>query len=501
MPMRPTFGSTLLLGIFALFAGLSTFQSSTAAQPRALRFSPVLSRAQIDALRQAWNERLTYVPGEVLVKFRDDVEAGSRVRALSIIRGGVDARGARWIGDVLWLRAAGEPDGEQLAAALRRQPEVAWAQPNYVRRTRARPNDPSYSARQWNFDLIEMPRAWDINAGANETITIAILDSGFTTVTESFDFPLWTGDRFETVAVPFRVSPDMSGARLLPGRDFMFWDGPVLDMDGHGTHVAGTALEETNNNVALSGIAYRAKLLPLKVCIGYWDLQILISSEGIPGFLDPEDEGFCSDAAVTEAIRYAADNGAQIINLSLGGSDPAPAQREALQYAVARGAFVTLSVGNEFEDGNPVEYPAAYAAQIDGAMSVGAVGRSSQRAYYSNTGSHLEIVAPGGNPRDGNPQGYVWQATISYDDSDPFTIVRPRFDRFVEGGYAGTSMAAPHVAGLAALLYTQGVTRPAAIEAAIRRFATDLGTAGRDNDYGFGLIHARNTLRGLGAAR
>jgi serine protease len=493
--------STLVLGALALITAFSTSETPTLAQPRSLPYDLVMSREQIEAFRQAWNDRLPYLPGEVLVKFRDGVDSGGRLRALSALRAGIEEGNARWIGNILWVRAAGEPDAEQLSAALARQPEVEWAQPNYLRRAKAQPNDPSYTARQWNFDLIGMPRAWDINAGANDSITIAILDSGITTVTQSFDFPLWTGTRIETVSIPFRVNPDLNAARILPGRDFIFWNGPVLDMVGHGTHVAGTALEETNNSIALSGIAYRAKLMPLKVCIGYWEIQILTSAAGIPGFIDPDEEGGCSDAAITQAIRYAADNGAQILNLSLGGTGQAPAQREALQYAVGRGSFISMSIGNEFDDGNPVEYPAAYAADIEGAMSVGAVGRNSQRAFYSNTGSHLEIVAPGGNPRDGVPTGFVWQATTSGEDSDPSSVVRPRFDRYVEGGSAGTSMAAPHVAGLAALLYTQGINRPAAIEAAIKRFATDLGTLGRDNDYGHGLINARDSLFGLGAAR
>ena len=501
MTTRIAIRSRVLLGVLALAAALCRSETSTIAEQRPLPYDLLMSREQVEAFLEAWNDRLPYLPGEVLLKFRDGVDSGGRVRALSALRAGIEERHARWIGNVLWVRAVDEPDAEQLAAALARQPEVEWAQPNYLRRTKAQPNDPSYTTRQWNLDLIEMPRAWDINAGANDTMTIAVLDTGTTTVTQSFDFPLWTGSRIETVSLPFRVNPDISAARILPGRDFIFWNGPVLDMVGHGTHVAGTAIEETNNSVALAGIAYRAKLMPLKVCVGYWEIQILTSAAGIPGRVDPEEEGGCSDAAVTQAIRYAADNGAQFINLSLGGPRQSPAQQDALQYAVGRGVFIAMSIGNEFEDGNPVEYPAAYAEQIEGAMSVGAVGRNSQRAFYSNTGTHLEIVAPGGNPRDGNPTGFVWQATLSDEATNPFRVLTPRFDAYVEGGSAGTSMAAPHVAGLAALLYTQGINRPAAIEAAIKQFATDLGTAGRDNDYGFGLIHARNTLRGLGAAR
>jgi serine protease len=134
-------------------------------------------------------------------------------------------------------------------------------------------------------------------------------------------------------------------------------------------------------------------------------------------------------------------------------------------------------------------------------MAVGAVGRSNRRAFYSSTGAYVEIAAPGGDERDGGLAGLIYQATLFPPDSDPVTVTRPRFDRYALVAEQGTSSAAPHVAGVAALLYSQGITRGAAIEAALKRFAVDLGPAGRDNDFGFGLIDARASLRGLGAAR
>jgi serine protease len=455
---------------------------------------------RVERLIAAWNERRPYVPGEVLVKFRPGVAVSSRAGVLSLLRAEATDRQETWIGDILLVRSSADPESDAVARQLALQPEVEWAQPNYLVRTSASPNDPGYS-RQWNMDAIKMPQAWDINPGSGPTMTIAVVDTGITTTSETFTFPLWTGSQIEMVPVPVAVNPDIAQSRIAPGMDFVFWTGPVIDFVGHGTHVAGTALQETNNSVGLAGVAYQAKLLPLKVCLGYWDLQILASSAGLTGFIDPSDEGFCPIAEAAQAIRFAADNGAQVINLSLGGSTNTPLWDDAIRYAVTRGAFVSMAGGNSFEQGNGVEYPAALAPNIAGAMSVAAVGRSSRRSYYSNTGSYLEIAAPGGDIRDGGVPGMVFQTALFLPDFNPFTVIRPRFDRYAEVASQGTSMAAPHVAGVAALLYSQGIDKPAAIEAALTRFATDLGTPGRDDDFGNGLVNARASLRGLGVTR
>lgn len=382
------------------------------------------------------------------------------------------------------------------------QPEVVYAHPNYLARLQSIPNDPFYG-NQWHFDLINMPAAWDINPGGSPDVIVAVIDSGITERTTSYNWRLWTGRAFGVFNVPYAMNPDLTASQFLPGRDFVFFGAgsPVLDMVGHGTHVAGTILQATDNAIGLSGMSYRSKLLPLKACDGHWELQILLGSLGQPGFVPPSYGGGCDTAATAAAIRYAADQGAKVINLSLGGPQAAQVERDALQYAVQRGAFVAIAAGNEFEDGNPTSYPAAFAAQIDGVMSVGAVGASSRRAYYSNTGSYVEIAAPGGDQRQAGSAGMVMQAGLDDREFNASTIVVPRFDRYIVKPMQGTSMAAPHVAGLAALLYSQGITNPAAIEAAIKRFAVDLGPAGRDNEYGFGLIDARATLRGMGLVR
>ena len=494
---RRPFG--VLLGIAVMGGGL-TLVAQDALPAQGLDFPLVHSLEQFEARITAFNDRLPAVPGEVLVKFRQGTGTQQLARTLSVARGDVSWDDSRWIGDAMLVRAPAEHDPEGFAFVLSQQPEVEWVQPNYISWLQLVPNDTSYQ-RQWNLELIDLPRAWDINRGASSEVTVAVIDSGVTVSDQPHVFPLWNGSRILDFLIPFRRPPDIAASRFTTARDFAFWNGPVLDMDGHGTHVAGTVLQETNNALGFAGVAFNATLMPLKGCIGYWELQIIRSASNVPGFVNPAFSGGCATSDVIAAIRYAADNGAHIINLSLGSPGASPAYLDALRYAVGRGVFVAMATGNDFEDGNPVNYPAMYGRDIDGAMSVGAVGRSSRRAYYSNTSSATEVVAPGGDSRDGGTAGEVYQSGLFEVDFDPHTVTVPRFDRFVDVPFQGTSMAAPHVAGLAALLRTQGITHPAAIEAAIKRFAKDLGPAGHDPEYGAGLIDARASLRGLGLAR
>jgi subtilisin family serine protease len=184
-----------------------------------------------------------------------------------------------------------------------------------------------------------------------------------------------------------------------------------------------------------------------------------------------------------------------VLNYSLGSTSPNTVTRDAMAYAISKGVFIAMSNGNEFNNGNPTTYPASYGPGLNGAMAVAAIVKSQGKASYSSTGSWTEISAPGGGSGDS-----VYQATLIPSDSDQLAGVRfPRFDRYAMVGYTGTSMASPHVAGLAALIISRNPSiTPAQVEQVIKVSARELGTTGRDDTFGFGLIQPRAALFGQG---
>src|SRR5687767_5419864 len=177
-------------------SGDTAQQSGDTAQQPGDAFTSRMTEEQVLQIVRAWNDDLAFVPGELLVKFEPGAAPSAQTRAVTSALRGADLARSRWIGDVLLVRTTDEPDAAAAAAMLERQPEVLWAQPNYLRHRRSTPNDPSYT-RQWNLDLIGMPRAWDINDGGTSTIKVAVLDGGVTTVNQTIPFTLWTGTRFE----------------------------------------------------------------------------------------------------------------------------------------------------------------------------------------------------------------------------------------------------------------------------------------------------------------
>jgi serine protease len=434
-------------------------------------------------------QRHAYLPDSLIVKFRPGTSADAE-RLMVALVDGTSASSPAYANFRLVQTEPGI-DPEAAAQRLAAQPDVEYAQPRYVVRPRMVPNDPLYQ-NQWGFRAIDMERAWDINAGASSSIVVAVLDSGVAyrggTVRFSTTNPL-AQTYFRGVSaidVPFAAAPELGPAsRFVRPRDFIWNDTTPFDLEGHGTHVAGTIGQLTNNGVGVAGMAFNVSIMPVKVIGGVWDF-ILALQEG-------------SDDSVAQGIRYAVDNDAKILNMSIGRTGPpSPVIQDALRYAVSRGAFVAIAAGNDFLEGNPIERPADLGPQFDGVVTVAAVGKNRQRAGYSTTGAYVEIAAPGGDIDVDGATGGILQQTF---DLDLAFSVPPRFDAFTYLYAEGTSMATAHVSGFAALLMQQGITSPAAIEAAMKQFATDLGPQGPDNQYGSGLINVRAALRGMGLAR
>jgi serine protease len=263
-------------------------------------------------------------------------------------------------------------------------------EPNYQYKTFEAPNDPDY-VKQWNLRSINVESAWDETKGAG--MTVAVIDTGVTVV------------------------PDLEQTKFVKGYDFVNNKEEASDDNGHGTHVAGTIAQSTNNNYGVAGVAYEANIMPLKVLSAY---------------------GGGTVADIAEAIRFAADNGADVVNLSLGGAGESQVLKEAVDYAYSKGVVVVAAAGNE--NRNSASYPARYPHVI----SVAATGPSGEKAPYSNFGAGVDISAPGGSA-----DGQILQETIN-----------PETGASMFAGLQGTSMASPHVAAVAAMVKASGVESP-----------------------------------------
>jgi len=426
---------------------------------------------------------LDFVPGELIVGFRPvtGLSAAAVVDAATTLEAkGVQLgleRGLPAIAAGLY-RASGLTKAETLAVAreLTARPEVAYAQPNYLYQPLAVPNDPLYG-RQWHYQSIAMEGAWDVTTGSS-SVVVAVLDTGI----------------LYSSADPSKRHPDFAG-RTVPGYDFITDPAIAADGDGrdpdpfdavkyenyHGSHVAGTIGAASNNGVGVTGVDWQAKLLPVRVLgVGGGTLADIV-------------DGLMWAAGYGVSGVPANANPADVVNLSLGGAGACSPAWQAAFDLVADDVIVVVAAGNANVNASWFS-PAGCA----GVITVGATDVAGERSWYSNYGSRIDVMAPGGDldeDLDGDrfPDGVY---SIGFNDtSGAFTYVYQQ----------GTSMAAPHVAGVVALMKALEPTLDTAgALAALRASATPLTDAACDGwgaertltsiDCGAGLIDAFKAL-------
>jgi serine protease len=285
------------------------------------------------------------------------------------------------------------------------------------------PNDPYYG-KQWNLHKIGVEGAWTRTKGSG--VTVAVIDTGITRVR------------------------DLNETKFVKGYDFVNDREEATDDNGHGTHVAGTIAQSTNNKYGVAGVAYEVNLMPLKVLAAH---------------------GGGTIADIAEAIKFAADHGADVINMSLGGGGESHLMKEAIEYAYKKGVVIIAAAGNESTNGS--SYPARYPHVV----GVSAFGPNGEKASYSNFGAGVDISAPGGSEG-----GTILQETIDENGQGVFL------------GLQGTSMAAPHVAGVAALVKAMGVKEPTAVLEVIKQSARVIQEDNL-NYYGAGQINAEAAVQ------
>lgn len=403
--------ATLLPAIALLMGSMASVPVS--AQPLA---DTVPTRAQSPA---ASVKSAPAVSGQFVVKFKPGLAAAERASVAKGMGAALVDRVAALDLEVLEFpalqRNASPEAAEKQLNALKQNPNVEFAEPNFIYETTFTPNDPGY-AQQWAWSKIQAPQAWDVTQGSSSAV-IAIVDTGVQ-----------------------RNHPDLD-AKIVAGYDYVDNDAAPDDGNGHGTHVAGTSAAETNNSTGGAGTCPLCKVMPVRVL---------------------DNNGSGTLANVANGITWAADNGAKVINMSLGGSGGSTTLENAVNYAWNKGVFLACAAGNE--NTSSPSYPAYYS----NCFAVASTNSSDARSSFSNYGSWVEVAAPG----------------------------EQIYSTWLNSGYntiSGTSMATPHVAGLAGLLSSQGLTN-AQIRDRICTSADDI--AGTGTYWTCGRINANSAVSG-----
>jgi serine protease len=427
-------------------------------------------------------------PGEeefdrFIVRFKaDSVERGNAAARQRVLDGAGKAQGLR-IGQQRRLvlgadlvRTDRKLDTAQARAfvdRLKRDPRVEFVQIDQRRKPLFVPNDTYYATYQWHyFDAtasIDAPAAWDIAQG--DGIVVAVLDTGITNHTD-LNANVIAGYDFISDAATGNDSDGRDSDPSDPGdwvvADECYAGSGASDSSWHGTHVAGTVAGVTNNSLGMAGVAFDAKVQPLRVLgkCGGWTSDI---AEAIV---------WASGGTVSGVPANATP--AEIINMSLGGGGSCdPLTQDAIDLAVANGTTVVVAAGND--DDNAANYSPASCNNV---ITVGAVGKTGKRASYSNYGAVVDVSAPGGDMSE-----YVWS------HGNAGTTV-PAASNYV--GMQGTSMASPHVAGVAALMQSLEVSSPSVVEVILKGTTRAFGGgAGCSAGCGTGMVDAPDALAAL----
>ncbi len=420
-----------------------------------------------------------FVPGQIVVRFREDASEGA-VQSFNTAHGASTVKQLNHSG----LSVLSLEDGaniESVVAAYRNSPLVEEAGRSRAAHLAGAPNDTNY-LYQWHMRNTDggiwAEAAWDLSPNAGQGVVVAVIDTGL--AYETYDNP--SGGLF---GQHFAPAPDLAAKTIVAPWNWVSDNVHANDDNGHGTHVAGTVAQDTNNNYGVAGVAYNASLMPLKVF---------------------DATGTSIDADTVDAIYYAVDNGADVINMSFafagtgtpdGNGDLCTeivGLKDALDYVYAHGVVAVAAAGNE--SASTVPCPAAYPTVI----GVSATRFDGQAASYTNSGTGVAVSAPGGEPTlDQNGDDFsdgVVQETYCYDWVTLF--FSGTYDAFCDIFISGTSMASPHVAGVAALLLGEDpALTPDQVRSYLESTARDRGAPGWDPVYGAGAVDAAAALTAL----
>ncbi len=341
--------------------------------------------------------------------------------------------------------------------------EIEFIEPNYIYKVTVVPNDNYYNSwntwgqsyqDSWGLHKIYAQEAWDIETGSDEII-VAVVDTGLDYNHQDIISNIWVNED----EIPGNYIDDDGNGYVddVQGWNFIKCSDDIKDGHGHGTHLAGIIAATTNNSIGISGVSWNSKIMALKSL---------------------NDDGYGITADLAEGIRYAVDNGARVINMSWGGAFISKLITEALDYAYAKGCVLVVAAGNFNSDA--VEF---FPANYKKAITVSAIDPNDQKAVFSNYGDVIDVSAPGVDVLSLRAEG-----TDMYKDN--IHIVNSYYYRA-----SGTSMAAPYVTGLAALILSNHPDfSNEEVSLAIIYSTDDLGIAGKDNDFGEGRINIYRAL-------